>query len=157
MCVIFYVHSLVKAHHCHAFRCDDSLRALTVQRFRYYCDPLFLIGCAAYAINHWLVKPHVHTGFFHNHFDDCWLIPCALPLVLWSHRRLGLRRHDHPQLISEIVPHLVFWSLLFKCIGPKICSHATPDPWDVLCYWVGGSAAWLWWHRKSKLWRSPTA
>jgi hypothetical protein len=117
--------------------------------FQYFRDPLFLTGCAAYAINRWLVKPHVHTGFFHNHFNDCWLIPCALPLVLWLHRRSGLRPHDGPPQFSEIVPHLIFWSVLFKGIGPKIYAFATSDPWDVLCYAGGGLAAWLWWHRES--------
>lgn len=136
-----------KDHHRHDLRHDHSLRPLTMPRFRYYRDPLFLIGCMAYAVNRWLVKPHVHSGFFHDHFNDCWLIPCALPLVLWSHRRLGLRQHDDPPRIFEIVPHLVFWSLLFKWIGPQICSYATPDQWDVLCYWGGGMVAWLWWHR----------
>jgi hypothetical protein len=62
-----------------------------MQRFHYYRDSLFLIGCTAYAINRWLVKPHVHKGFFHNYFDDCWLIPCALPLVhaVENHPRLS--------------------------------------------------------------------
>jgi hypothetical protein len=122
---------------------------LSPRRFQYYRDPLFLLGCAAYAINRWLVKPRVHTGFLHDHFNDCWLIPCALPLVLWLHRRLGLRGHDEPPGGFEIGAHLVFWSLLFKGVGPKIWSHVTPDWWDVPCYWGGGAAAWLWWHRQS--------
>ena len=118
-------------------------------RFRYYLDPLCLAGCAAYAFNRWVIKHYVHRGFFHDHFNDCWLIPCALPLVLWLHRRLGLRGHDEPPGGFEIGAHLVFWSLLFKGVGPKIWSHVTPDWWDVPCYWGGGAAAWLWWHRQS--------
>ena len=117
-------------------------------RFRYHLDPLFLTGCAAYALNRWLVKRYVHRGFFHDHFNDCWLIPCALPLVLWLHRRLGLRRHDDPPRFSEIVPHLIFWSLLFEWIGPQFVPHATADPWDVVSYWAGGLLAWRWWHRE---------
>ncbi len=117
--------------------------------FQYYRDPLFLLGCSAYAINRWLIKPHVHAGFFHDHFNDCWLIPCALPLVLWSHRRLGLRPPDDPPGGFEIAAHLAFWSLLFKWIGPKILAGVTPDWWDVPCYWAGGLVAWLWWHRQS--------
>jgi len=140
----------VEIHHRHAFGRDHPLRALTMPRFRYYRDPLFLVGCTAYAINRWLVKPHFHKGFFHDHFNDCWLIPCALPLVLWLHRRLGLRLHDNPPELSEIVPHLVFWSFLFKGIGPIIWSHATPDLWDIPCYWGGGMLAWFWWQRKSQ-------
>ena len=117
-------------------------------RFRYYLDALFLTGCAAYAINRWVIKHYVHRGFFHDHFNDCWLIPCALPLVLWLHRRLGLRPHDDPPRLSEIIPHLIFWSLLFEWIGPRFVPHATSDPWDVVSYWAGGALAWLWWHRE---------
>jgi hypothetical protein len=140
---------LDKTHYRRAFRHHHSLRTLTMPRFRYYRDPLFLVGSTAYAINRWLVKPHAHTGFFHDHFNDCWLIPCALPLVLWLHQQFGLRRNDDPPLMSEIVPHLIFWSLLFKGLGPVICSHATPDLWDVPCYWGGGMMAWFWWHREA--------
>jgi hypothetical protein len=119
-----------------------------MKRFLYLRDPLFLVGCATYALNRWLVKPHVHTGFFHSHFNDCWLIPCALPPILWLHRRLGLRSHDAPPQFSEILPHLVFWSLLFEWIGPKFVPHTTEDPLDALAYAAGAVLAGLWWHRQ---------
>jgi hypothetical protein len=115
--------------------------------FRYLRDPLFLLGCAAYATNRWLVKPHVAVRFFHDQFDDCWLIPCALPPVLWLHRRLGLRAHDAAPQSSEIGLHLVFWSVLFEWLGPKFVPHTTGDPWDVLAYAAGAVMAALWWHR----------
>src|SRR5262245_24236658 len=102
--------------------------------FRYLRDPLFLTGCVAYAVNRWLIKPHVHSGFLHSYFDDVWLIPCALPLILWLHRQLGLRQHDRMPRLSEIILHLVFWSLLFEWIGPKFVAHTTGDLLDVFAY-----------------------
>lgn len=119
-----------------------------MRRFRYLRDPLFLIGCAAYAINRWLVKPHVHHGFLHSHFDDLWLIPCALPPVLWLHRRLNLRRHDDAPRLPEIAFHLVFWSALFEWFGPRFVPHTTSDPYDVLAYIAGAVAAGIWWQRE---------
>jgi hypothetical protein len=119
-----------------------------MRRFRYCRDPLFLVGCAAYAINRWLIKPHWHAGFFHSHFNDLWLIPCALPPILWLHRRLGLRSHDNAPQISEITLHLVFWSALFEWIGPKFVPHTIGDPLDVIAYAVGAILAGLWWHRE---------
>ncbi|HEU5396032.1 MAG TPA: hypothetical protein VFV81_02620 [Verrucomicrobiae bacterium] len=113
--------------------------------FRYCRDPLFLLGCAAYAVNRWLVKPHLHRGFFHSHFDDCWLIPCALPPVLWLHRRLGLRKHDRPPQVAEIFWHVAFWSVLFEWIGPRFMPHTTGDPYDALAYVIGGILAGCWW------------
>jgi hypothetical protein len=118
-------------------------------------DPLFIVGCAAYAINRWLVKPHVHTGFFHSQFNDCWLIPCALPPVLWLQRQLGLRHHDAAPLLSEISFHLIIWSRLFEWLGPKLIPHTTGDPLDVLAYAAGALVAGLWWQRSR--WLKPSA
>lgn len=111
-------------------------------------DPVFLLGCVAYAINRWLVKPHVHNVFLHSQFNDFWLIPCALPPVLWLHRRLGLRSHDDPPRLLEIVSHFVFWSVLFEWIGPKFVSHATGELADVFAYAAGAILAALWWNRE---------
>jgi len=110
-------------------------------------DPLFLVGCASYGFNRWIVKPHVHMGFLHSHFNDCWLIPCALPPILWLHRRLGLRSHDGPPQFWEITLHLAFWSLLFEWIGPRLVPHITGDPFDALAYAIGAAVAGLWWWR----------
>lgn len=118
-----------------------------MRRFAYLRDPLFLTGCAAYVVNRWLVKPHVHSGFMRGHFNDLWLIPCALPPMLALHRRLGWRNHDHAPLFSEITLHLVLWSMLFEWLGPQFMPHVTGDPLDVLAYVVGGLFAWGWWRQ----------
>ena len=39
------------------------------------------------------------------------LIPAALPFALWLQRRLNLRPHDQPPRWSEIILHLVAWSV----------------------------------------------
>ena len=119
-----------------------------MRRFLYWRDPLFVLACAAYAVNRWLVKPYVHAGFIHSYFNDLWLIPCALPLLLWLHRRLGLRKHDQAPAISEIALHLAFWSCLFEWIGPHFVKHTTGDPLDALAYAAGAAIAGLWWHRE---------
>ncbi len=128
-----------------------------MQRFGYLLDPLFLLGCSAYTVNRWIIKPHLGAGFFHSYFNDLWLIPCALPVVLWLHHKLGLRDNNEPPGLSEIVPHLIFWSVLFEWIGPKIVTHTTSDPVDVLAYTIGAITAGLWWQRARWLGRvSPT-
>lgn len=116
-------------------------------RFHYFRDALFLTACFAYGINRCLIKPHAPPGFMMFHFNDLWLIPCALPPVLWLHRRLGLRAHDGPPQPGEIAGHLVFWSLLFEWIIPPM-THATGDPADVLAYTAGALLAGLWWSRQ---------
>jgi len=120
-----------------------------VKPFRYWRDPLFLAGCAGYALNRWLVKPHMHSPFLHGQFNDLLLIPCALPLVLWLQRRLGLRKHDASPTPGEIAFHLVIWSVLFEVIGPHIM-RVTGDPLDVLAYVIGGVLAGIWWQLASR-------
>ncbi|MDI1315345.1 hypothetical protein [Prosthecobacter sp.] len=115
-------------------------------RFHYFRDPLFLTACVAYGINRCLIKPHSLPGFMMFHFNDLWLIPCALPPVLWLHHRLGLRPQDAPPQPGEIAGHLIFWSLLFEWVIPKL-THAAGDPADVAVYAIGALIAGLWWNR----------
>ncbi len=120
-----------------------------MKRFGYCRDPLFLLACALYALNRWAVKPHVHSLFLRGQFNDCLLIPCALPPVLWLQRRLGLRREDGFPTGQEIIFHLVVWSVLFEVIGPHIM-NVTGDIWDAVAYAAGGLVAWLWWRSQAK-------
>ncbi|MDB6116252.1 MAG: hypothetical protein JWO08_33 [Verrucomicrobiaceae bacterium] len=117
-------------------------------RFRYWTNAPFLLGCCAYVINRWLVVPHVGPGFLRSHFDDLWLIPCALPPLLWLHRQCGLRSHDQAPQPGEIIGHLIFWSLLLEGIGPRFVHPSTGDAWDVGSYAAGALASGLWWHRQ---------
>ena len=120
-------------------------------RFRYLRDPLFLAGGATYALNRWGVKPHVHNIFLRGYFNDLWLIPCALPPILWLHRQFRLRSHDGMPGVGEILSHLIFWSVLFEYLGPKIMPWTTGDPLDVAAYCAGGLLAGLWWHKAALL------
>ena len=117
-----------------------------VNRFGYWRDPLFLAGCALYALNRWGLKPHTHSAFLHGQFNDLLLIPCALPLVLWMQRRLGLRKHDHFPDAGEIALHVIVWSVLCEGIGPHILP-VTGDVKDVIAYALGAVLAWAWWRR----------
>jgi hypothetical protein len=90
----------------------------------------------------------VAAGFLHSGFNDLWLIPCALPPVLWLQSRLGLRPRDATPACAEIFLHLAFWSMLFEWIGPRYVARATGDPADVAAYAAGAILAALWWHRK---------
>jgi hypothetical protein len=126
-----------------------------VKAFRYLCDPLFVAGCLAYGLNRFWLKPHLHSAFLHSYFNDLLLIPCALPPLLWLHRRLGLRRHDGAPTVMEVSGHLLVWSLLFEWIGPHWMPGKTGDPWDVAAYVIGGILAWLGWRGLHGLERSP--
>ncbi len=118
-------------------------------RFRYFGDPLFLLCCACYGVNRWLLKPLVESDFLRFWFNDLLLAPCAIPIVLWLFRSLGLRDQDAAPSWVEVFWILAVWSLLFEWIGPRFVAHATADRLDVLMYWIGGVGAWIFWRRNS--------
>ena len=115
--------------------------------FRYLRDPLFLLGCAAYALNRWFLKPHLPGAFLHSYFNDLWLIPCALPPVLMIQRWFKLRSHDEPPQPGEILFQLIVWSVLFEAIEPHFRMRSTGDLGDVAAYAAGGLLAGIWWQR----------
>jgi hypothetical protein len=117
-----------------------------VKRFGYLRDPLFLLACAAYALNRFILKPHLSSALLHNWFNDALLIPCALPPLLLAHRWLGLRKHDRPPTFLEITAHVAAWSLLFEFVGPNFMRGTTGDPLDVVAYSIGAIAAVLCWN-----------
>lgn len=121
-----------------------------MKRFGYWRDPLCLAGCALYALNRWVVAPRAHSAFLSGQFDDLLLIPCALPVLLQLQRWLHLRDHDEPPRLSEIIFHLVVWSVLFEGIGPHIM-RTVGDPLDVVAYTAGAVFAAGWWRLRPVL------
>ena len=118
-----------------------------MKRFRYALDPLCVLACASYALNRWLMPAPWKGWFLQNYFDDTLFIPAALPLILWVHRRIGLRTIDDRPRWHEIIFHLIVWSIAAEIIAPRFFVHAVGDPWDVMAYAGGALLAGLFWHR----------
>lgn len=116
-----------------------------MKRFRYGCDPLCLVACAAYLVGRLIVQHHTTGGFWHNQFTDLLLIPAALPLMLWFQRRLGLRPDDARPSWREIGLHLAVWSVAAELIAPFLFHSATADWRDVVAYGAGAVLAGGWW------------
>ncbi len=118
-----------------------------MKRFRYGVDPLCVLACAAYAVNRLWVRGAVDWVVLRSWFDDFWLIPAALPWLLWLWRRCGLRGDDGVPRWGEITALWALWSVQFEWLGPHFFHHATGDAGDVLAYAAGAAGAGLWWHR----------
>jgi len=125
-------------------------------RFGYWRDPIFLLSLGAYFCNRTLIKPnlHVYSPFFHGHFNDCLLVPVALPIFLLVYRWLRLRPDNAPPRFWEMALHVLVWSVFFKWFGPVVLHHGVADPTDLFCYAGGGIVSWLFWHR-SRWQKSP--
>lgn len=118
-----------------------------MKRFKYALDPLCLLACFIYALNRWYLKPHFSGEFIHGHLNDLLLIPAALPLLLWLHRRCGLRDHDRYPTMAEIAFHWLVWSIVCEGIAPLFMPWSVADWQDVLDYGIGAVAAgfgWRW-------------
>lgn len=117
-----------------------------MKRYPYLADPVWLGACALYALNRGWWRQVFPTPFLTGQFNDLLLVPCALPLLLWLQRRLGLRTHDRFPEPGEIAFHLVVWSVIAEGIGPWLFPWAVGDVRDVAAYAAGGLVAGLWWH-----------
>lgn len=120
--------------------------------FRYIFDPLFITSVATYALNRYLLKPHLPLRFLHDHLNDLLCIPVWVPIMLSVSRLMHLRAHDDPPRLPEILIPLVLWSWTFESFLPAHPlgqSWSTPDPADIAFYTLGALGAslfWRWWY-----------
>lgn len=121
---------------------------MKTRRFRYCVDPIFIVATAAYLANRLCLAPHFGgvVPFLTRHFGDTLLIPCALPLLLWLQRAGGLRTHDCPPTVREILGAFVVWAILFEWIFPCCLGRGVADRLDVLAYAAGALVAGLGWY-----------
>jgi len=121
--------------------------------FRYLRDPLFVFCCSLYVANRWFLKPRLAVGehFFHGHFNDVLLIPCALPPLLYLHRHLSIRAHDGFPTGREVTLHLLVWTVYCECLGPIIQHAGIGDPLDAVAYFAGAIGSWLFWRRAATM------
>jgi hypothetical protein len=57
--------------------------------------------------------------------------------------------------MSEVLLHLLIWSLMFEWLGPCYFRRGTADVLDVLAYSAGGIGAWLFWRSAPAATRAP--
>jgi hypothetical protein len=119
--------------------------------FAYLADKTFLAACFLYAANRFWGKPQFGDSlpFLRCHFDDCLLIPAALPPLLCVFRRFGLRRHDSPPNLREIAEWTLLWAITFEWAFPRFLGRGIGDWRDVIAYALGGLVSWRLWQGTS--------
>jgi hypothetical protein len=101
-----------------------------------------------YFINRLLLKPSFYGGFFHTSLNDLICIPFWIPIMLWTLRKVGLRKHDDIPQCHEILVPLLIWSWYFELWLPHLkptkgLAHA--DVYDILFYVIGALIAFTFW------------
>jgi hypothetical protein len=119
--------------------------------FRYLRDPLFVACVVVYVVNRLVLKRVWTDRFVHEHLNDLICIPFWVPVMLWCLRRVGLRRHDGPPEVVEVIVPLVVWSWVFELLLPQtelFGGYCVADYRDILWYAAGalGAALFWWWH-----------
>ena len=117
-------------------------------KFHFFGDPICLASMIFYAVNRWYFKPHdIGGAFTQGYVNDLLCLPLFLPLILGVQRMIGLRKHDAPPRMWEVVQHAIIFSILFEVVLPRYPRqfHTTADPWDAIADLVGGVTAWFCW------------
>jgi hypothetical protein len=115
--------------------------------FRYAFDPLCCVSAGLYLLNRVWLTPQwgAEQPWLGHYFNDVFLIPCVLPMVLGIQRIVGLRRHDRPPSMGEILGTLALWAVLFEGVFPLFPGKGTADPMDVVAYAAGAAVAAMVW------------
>lgn len=116
--------------------------------FAYLRDPLFLICFSGYWLNRALECYGIRHPIVSSYFNDLICVGFWIPPMIWAHRRLGIRDHDAVPMAHEIAIPLVIFGLIFEVllpITPGWTGIAIADPYDILCYAMGGLIAAMFW------------
>ncbi|MBT5927893.1 MAG: hypothetical protein HOH33_14870 [Verrucomicrobia bacterium] len=89
---------------------------------------------------------NAESGWMDYYWNDVWMLPCAIPLVLSVYNALGLRQSMEIPSGFEILWHGILWGLIAEFVGPLLFVHAVGDPWDLAAYAVGGFLLYFRWH-----------
>ena len=125
-------------------------RFVSFRAIRFLADPVFFGACLLYGFNRFWWKPRFGAAipFLHDHFNDCLLIPVALPPMLWGFRALRARRCDGPPAWREVIEWTLLWAVVFEWVFPTFFHFGTGDWRDALSYAFGGLVAGFLWSGK---------
>jgi hypothetical protein len=123
-------------------------------RFGYFRDPVCTVAAWLYLTNRFVFKPYGIGGdFAHHYVNDLLCLPLFLPIILWAQRMIGLRRHDGPPRLWEVLQHWLVFSLIFEVVVPRFPDRfrSTADPLDGAAYLVGGLAGLALWTKTARV------
>ncbi len=100
--------------------------------------PIFIFASMVFWVNLYLEKSlGIFVPFYHSYGDDLIAMPVVfgicLQLMRWIHPMKGELIFNKKQLVIG----LIYFSIVFEIILPRISAVYTADLLDVLCYLIG--------------------
>lgn len=110
-----------------------------------------LSGFLLYELNNLALKPLAMPGvagiFLGGHLND---VVCGMAFMAYTNLLFDLvRPRLRQERLAVIAPYILACGLFWEYVAPLLLKPSTSDPWDVLCYVLGGSLYWL----ANRLWR----
>ena len=102
-----------------------------------------------YCLGRWVLKPnHLGGWLVHDYFNDLLCLPLFVPIILRVQALLGIRQHDLPPTLFEVLHNWIVFSILYELVLPHLSAFdSTADRWDAVMYLIGGLVAYAYWHR----------
>ncbi|HWB54714.1 MAG TPA: hypothetical protein VG722_10995 [Tepidisphaeraceae bacterium] len=127
---------------------DGAATARFLNRpFRYIDDPICIVAMLVYLVNRCALKPeHIGGWLVHDYLNDLLCLPIFLPIILRLQSALGIRRHDLPPTLFELIHNWFIFSVLYYYVFPRLSAFTSvADLWNSVAYLVGGVAAFVCW------------
>ncbi|REG83524.1 magnesium citrate secondary transporter [Algoriphagus antarcticus] len=103
--------------------------------------PIFIITSMAFWINQYLEKSlGIFLPLYHAYGDDLMAMPVVFGICLQMMRWIHPMKSELIFSKKQVFIGLIYFSIVFELVLPKLSAAHTADPLDVLCYMIG---AWV--------------
>ena len=100
--------------------------------------PMFIITSMAFWINQYLEKSlEIFLPLYHSYGDDLMAMPVVFGVCLQIMRWIHPMKTELTFTKKQLLIGLIYFSIVFELILPKLSKAYTADPLDLLCYMIG--------------------
>ncbi|EAZ82225.2 hypothetical protein [Algoriphagus machipongonensis] len=113
-------------------------------------NPLFIFASLAFWLNQYFEKSlGVFIPFYHSYGDDLMAMPVVFGICLQVMRWIHPSKMELVFTKKQLFIGLLYFSIIFELVLPRVSTTYTADPLDVLCYATGTLMFFKWMNRPS--------
>jgi len=102
-------------------------------------NPLVL-GCTFLYLFHSVFRRlFSEPEIFNSYLNDLLCMPLVLAAAIFLQRNFILRKAGYQLTVYQILVVLIYWSVMFEVVIPRVVSRYTSDWFDVLAYAAGAA------------------